>query len=140
MAKQFGDFLGQFLEYDMAFRPINYQSFMRIRVRLDVTVPLKQKKKILIGNDRTIYAKFRYEKLSLFCFIYGKLGHGLLLDMGLWRSKPEDEDDPLQMLEGKNVNVGCQILLKFWGRRMRLDPKNYRLALSDRAAGHNEDF
>ncbi|KAH1106132.1 hypothetical protein J1N35_009900 [Gossypium stocksii] len=39
-------------------------------------VPLKWKKKILIGNDRTIYAKFRYEKLSLFCFICGKLGYG----------------------------------------------------------------
>ncbi|MBA0753053.1 hypothetical protein Gogos_021653 [Gossypium gossypioides] len=23
-----------------------------------------------------VYARFRYEKLSLFCFIYGKLGHG----------------------------------------------------------------
>ncbi|MBA0749027.1 hypothetical protein Gogos_002993 [Gossypium gossypioides] len=30
----------------------------------------------LIGKDRTVYAYFQYEKLSLFCFICGKLGHG----------------------------------------------------------------
>ncbi|MBA0755498.1 hypothetical protein Gogos_021254 [Gossypium gossypioides] len=29
----------------------------------------------LIGKDRTAYARFQYEKLSLFCFIYGKLSH-----------------------------------------------------------------
>ncbi|TYI15756.1 hypothetical protein ES332_A08G208700v1 [Gossypium tomentosum] len=36
----------------------------------------KKEKKILIGTDRVIYARFQYEKLSLFCFICGKLGHG----------------------------------------------------------------
>ncbi|KAH1080051.1 hypothetical protein J1N35_019812 [Gossypium stocksii] len=41
MTKQFGDFISQFLEYDMAFRPPNYQNYMRIRVRLDVTASLK---------------------------------------------------------------------------------------------------
>ncbi|MBA0752260.1 hypothetical protein Gogos_001112, partial [Gossypium gossypioides] len=32
-------------------------------------------KKILVGNDRIFYARFQYKKLSLFCFICGKLGH-----------------------------------------------------------------
>ncbi|KAA3462946.1 non-ltr retroelement reverse transcriptase [Gossypium australe] len=48
----------------------------RIRVSLNVLNPLKRKKKLAIGSDRIVYAKFRYEKLSLFCFICGKLGHG----------------------------------------------------------------
>ncbi|MBA0575911.1 hypothetical protein Golob_025427 [Gossypium lobatum] len=38
--------------------------------------PLKRKKKIVLGTSRTIYARFQYEKLSLFCFLCGKLGHG----------------------------------------------------------------
>ncbi|KAH1090506.1 hypothetical protein J1N35_017763 [Gossypium stocksii] len=50
--------------------------FMRIRVRLDVSLQLKRKKRIQIGKERTVYARFQYEKLSLFCFICGKLGHG----------------------------------------------------------------
>ncbi|KAG8492342.1 hypothetical protein CXB51_009675 [Gossypium anomalum] len=49
---------------------------MRIRVCLDVSAPLKRKKKIQIGKDTNVYACFQYEKLSLFCFICGKLGHG----------------------------------------------------------------
>ncbi|KAH1108207.1 hypothetical protein J1N35_011975 [Gossypium stocksii] len=76
MARQFGDFLGRFLDYDTTFRSINFQSFMHIRVQLDVTIPLKRKKKVMVGTDRTFYALFKYEKLSLFCFICGKLGHG----------------------------------------------------------------
>ncbi|MBA0704448.1 hypothetical protein Golax_016703 [Gossypium laxum] len=52
------------------------QKFFRIRVCLDITAPLKRKKKVLIGKFMIVYASFKYEKLSLFCFICGKLGHG----------------------------------------------------------------
>lgn len=76
MARQFGDFLGKFLEYDTAIVASGFKRFMRICARLDVTLPLKRKKKIQIGKDKTVYARFQYEKLSLFCFICGKLGNG----------------------------------------------------------------
>ncbi|MBA0701391.1 hypothetical protein Goari_027008 [Gossypium aridum] len=76
LAKQFGEFLGQFLEYDTSIRSVNSHSFMRIRVQLNVVVHLKRKKKVMVGPDRIFYAQFQYEKLSLFCFICGKLGHG----------------------------------------------------------------
>ncbi|KAG8484978.1 hypothetical protein CXB51_021839 [Gossypium anomalum] len=76
MAEQFKNFFDQFLDYDTSFSSIGFQSVMRIRVRLEVSKPLKQKKKILIVKDRVIYARFQYEKLSLFCFNCGKLGHG----------------------------------------------------------------
>lgn len=33
------------------------------------------KKEKLIGKDRVVYASFQYEKLSLFYFICGRLGH-----------------------------------------------------------------
>ncbi|KAH1082362.1 hypothetical protein J1N35_022123 [Gossypium stocksii] len=76
MAKQFGDFMGQFIEYDSAAPMMGFRNFIRVRVRLDVTMPLKRKKKIQIGNATTIYARFQYEKLGLFCFVCGKTGHG----------------------------------------------------------------
>ncbi|MBA0669672.1 hypothetical protein Goklo_028933 [Gossypium klotzschianum] len=59
MAKQFGDFCGKFLEYDTSIPSLGHKKYMHIRVFLDVSAPLKRKK-----------------KLSLFCFICGKLGHG----------------------------------------------------------------
>ncbi|MBA0701947.1 hypothetical protein Goari_022725 [Gossypium aridum] len=49
-------------------------TFLRIRVRLDVIAPLKRKKKVLFGKSMVVYARFKYEKLSLFCFICGRLG------------------------------------------------------------------
>lgn len=76
MARQFGDFLGKFLEFDLSDRFGNSYSLMRIRVQLNVTHPLKRRKKVMVGFDRIFYARFQYEKLSLFCFICGKLGHG----------------------------------------------------------------
>ncbi|KAH1120938.1 hypothetical protein J1N35_004098 [Gossypium stocksii] len=76
MAKQLGNFLGTFLEYDTAVSVLSQPAYMRIRVRLNVSAPLKRKKKIHLGNDVYAYVQFKYEKLSLFCFICGKLGHG----------------------------------------------------------------
>ncbi|PPR99443.1 hypothetical protein GOBAR_AA21229 [Gossypium barbadense] len=41
-----------------------------------VQSPLKRKKKISIGRNQCIYVLFQYEKLPLFCFLCGRLGHG----------------------------------------------------------------
>ncbi|MBA0879099.1 hypothetical protein Goshw_007721 [Gossypium schwendimanii] len=76
MAKQFGDFCGRFIEYDTSILTLGIQHYMRIRVCLNVTAPLKRKKKVQIRKSMVVYAQFKYEKLSLFCFICGKLGHG----------------------------------------------------------------
>ncbi|MBA0575182.1 hypothetical protein Golob_027393 [Gossypium lobatum] len=76
MAKQFGDFCGKFVEYDTSILTLGVQNYIRIRVCLNVVVPLKRKKKVLVGKSMVVYARLKYEKLSLFCFICGKLGHG----------------------------------------------------------------
>ncbi|MBA0574714.1 hypothetical protein Golob_006998, partial [Gossypium lobatum] len=76
MAKQFGNFCGRFIEYDTSIPTLGTQTFLRIRVCLDVTAPLKRKKKVLFGKSLVVYTRFKYEKLSLFCFICGRLGHG----------------------------------------------------------------
>ncbi|KAG8491552.1 hypothetical protein CXB51_014809 [Gossypium anomalum] len=75
MAMQFGEFLGKLLEYDTFIPTLGLKKFMRIRVRLDISNPLKRTKRIQIGKATTVYARFQYENLSLFCFICGKLGH-----------------------------------------------------------------
>ncbi|MBA0810821.1 hypothetical protein Gohar_002779, partial [Gossypium harknessii] len=50
MAKQLGNFCGKFLEYDIAILFLGQKTYMRIRVCLDVSAPLKLKKKIQIGK------------------------------------------------------------------------------------------
>ncbi|MBA0820134.1 hypothetical protein Gohar_022256 [Gossypium harknessii] len=76
LVKQLGNFCGRFLEYDSVTPFLGPKMYMRIQVCLDVSAPLKRKKKIQVGKAMTAYARFKYEKLSLFCFICGKLGHG----------------------------------------------------------------
>ncbi|KAH1121887.1 hypothetical protein J1N35_005047 [Gossypium stocksii] len=49
MAKQFGNFLGTFLEYDTAVSVLSQLAYMRIRVRLNVSAPLKRKKRFIWG-------------------------------------------------------------------------------------------
>ncbi|MBA0751816.1 hypothetical protein Gogos_000716 [Gossypium gossypioides] len=39
-------------DYDRTIPTLGVQRFMRINVRLDVKLPLKRKKKIMVGNDR----------------------------------------------------------------------------------------
>lgn len=51
MAKQFGNFLGFFLEYDTSIPTMGVQKYMRIRVKLDVNQPLKRRKKIIVDAD-----------------------------------------------------------------------------------------
>ncbi|MBA0618009.1 hypothetical protein Godav_027406 [Gossypium davidsonii] len=73
---------------------------MQIKVWLDVCLPLKRKKKILLGVSRTVYARFQYERLSLFCFICGKLGHG-------------ERFGPLRVrIDSKKIQFGWDISLR----------------------------
>ncbi|KAH1065445.1 hypothetical protein J1N35_030432 [Gossypium stocksii] len=44
LAKQFGDFLGKFIDYDTIKSFSGHHSYMRIRVCLDVTTPLKRRR------------------------------------------------------------------------------------------------
>ncbi|XP_017628855.1 uncharacterized protein At4g02000-like [Gossypium arboreum] len=76
MARQLGNFIGIFYEYDAALITKGVTKYMRIHVLLDVRSPLKRKKKISIGRNQCIYVLFQYEKLPLFCFLCGRLGHG----------------------------------------------------------------
>ncbi|MBA0745947.1 hypothetical protein Gogos_008504 [Gossypium gossypioides] len=47
-----------FLEYDTSILTMEIKKFIRIRVFLDVSLPLKRKKKILIRKERTVCARF----------------------------------------------------------------------------------
>ncbi|GMI72395.1 hypothetical protein HRI_000908800 [Hibiscus trionum] len=76
MAKQFGNFIGKFIEYDSKLILSGKKQFMRIKVFLNVHHPLKRKKKVALDKTQSVYVRFQYERLPIFCFICGKIGHG----------------------------------------------------------------
>lgn len=76
MARQFGNFLGEYMEYDTLISVLGLHKYMSIKTRIDSRLPLKRRKKILVGKDRVVYARFQYEKLSIFYFLCDKLGYG----------------------------------------------------------------
>lgn len=67
--QQLGDFIGNFLEYDTSNKSSMWRNFVRIRVALNVTKPLKCCKKIKKPDGSSFMACFKYEKLNLLCFI-----------------------------------------------------------------------
>ncbi|MBA0777627.1 hypothetical protein Gotri_005623 [Gossypium trilobum] len=54
---------------------LGYKGIMKDRVKFEIRKLLKQKK-IALPNGTQNYVSFAYEKLTLFCFLYGRLGHG----------------------------------------------------------------
>ncbi|MBA0756481.1 hypothetical protein Gogos_019805 [Gossypium gossypioides] len=47
---------------------------MRVKVQIDARKPLRKKKQVMSSGIRS-YVKFKYERLLLFCFFCGRLGH-----------------------------------------------------------------
>ncbi|CAN0838066.1 hypothetical protein LINGRAHAP2_LOCUS1977 [Linum grandiflorum] len=71
-----GNFVGKFVRYDVkrnVYRSTS--SYLRVRVTLDTMKPLPRGKKIGHPGQPRFMCEFGYEKLPLFCFICGRMGH-----------------------------------------------------------------
>nr|GMD70849.1 uncharacterized protein LOC109179941 [Ipomoea batatas] len=75
IAKMIGAFLGSFRMIDEANMDGLWRRFMRVRVQLDVTKPLKRKMRVKPPRGEAFYIDFKYERLTTFCFIYELSGH-----------------------------------------------------------------
>ena len=70
-----GNYIGTFLVADDTNFTDTRKPFLRIRVEMDVELPLKRRMKIKSPGSDWFWIEFRYEKLPTFCFICGCLGH-----------------------------------------------------------------
>lgn len=75
LLQNIGGFVGTFIKSD----PTNINGFrkmfFRIRVALNVEKPIKRRMKIKREGGEWHWVNFKYERLSLFCFVCGILGH-----------------------------------------------------------------
>uniref|UniRef100_A0A803PTS4 Zinc knuckle CX2CX4HX4C domain-containing protein n=1 Tax=Cannabis sativa TaxID=3483 RepID=A0A803PTS4_CANSA len=73
--KAVGNYVGVFVESC----PKNFlgvwHDYMRIRVTIDLSKPLKRRMRIHKTGDDWIWITFKYENIPTFCFICGILGH-----------------------------------------------------------------
>jgi hypothetical protein len=69
------NYIGSFLEYDKNNNSSFWRQYMRIRVKIDVRLPLKKDTKVMDKEGKWCTVKFKYEKLGIFCFVCGIMGH-----------------------------------------------------------------
>src|SRR6266487_3230977 len=75
VGKGLANYIGEFVEYDKNNNTSFWRKYMRVKVRVVVRTPLKIEKKIKLNGGKGGVVKFKYEKLGLFCFVCGRLGH-----------------------------------------------------------------
>ena len=75
VGKQLGNYIGFFLAYDSSNNVGGIKDYMRLCVSMDVRPLLKRGKRIRKPKGEWFFVSFKYERLSLFCFICGCLGH-----------------------------------------------------------------
>ncbi|XP_058765191.1 uncharacterized protein At4g02000-like [Vicia villosa] len=75
VGRTLANFIGSFVEYDKNNNTSFWRQYMRIRVRIDVRQPLKKSTRVKNRGGDWCIVNFKYEKLSLFCFVCGRLGH-----------------------------------------------------------------
>jgi hypothetical protein len=72
---QLANYIGAFVEYDKNNNTSFWRQHMRIRVRIDVRIPLKKDARVKNMEGEWCTVKFKYEKLGVFCFVCGIMGN-----------------------------------------------------------------
>jgi hypothetical protein len=75
VGKTLGNYIGSFVEYDKNNKGSFWREYMRIKVRLDIRQPLKKESRVKNQGGDWCTVHFKYEKLGVFCFVCGMIGH-----------------------------------------------------------------
>lgn len=71
--------VGNYIENFVASCPSNFKGvwreYLRVRVTMDLSKPLKRRMKIRMTGNDWFWIAFKYENVPTFCFICGLLGH-----------------------------------------------------------------
>ncbi|XP_074361402.1 uncharacterized protein At4g02000-like [Apium graveolens] len=75
IGKQLGNLFGSFVMYDQNNNTSIWREYMRIKIKVDVRMPLKRRKKICSKYRKECIVSCKYENLADFCFLCGMLTH-----------------------------------------------------------------
>ncbi|KAF4361813.1 hypothetical protein F8388_016415 [Cannabis sativa] len=96
LAEALGNLIGEFLEVFDDSTNEGWGPFLRIRVKLCVTKPLPIGRMIKLPNIRDeFWIDFRYERLPVFCFECGRLGHPFEQCVSFMERMDNGNDDDL---------------------------------------------
>jgi 14-3-3 protein epsilon len=76
VGKTLANYIGTFVEYDKNNKGSFWREYMRLKVRVDIRQPLKKESRVKNQGGAWCTVKFKYEKLGVFCFVCGIIGHG----------------------------------------------------------------
>jgi hypothetical protein len=75
VGKTLANYIGSFVEYDKNNKGSFWREYMRVKVRVDVRQPLKRESRVKNQGGEWCTVNFKYEKLGVFCFVCGIIGH-----------------------------------------------------------------
>ena len=76
VARSLANFIGDYLDHDLTrVSTVESESYVRVRVRMDVRNPLKRRHRLVAPDGTSFFARFAYEHFQVFCFPCGRLGH-----------------------------------------------------------------
>lgn len=75
LLKAIGDYVGGFIHTDTNALDGNWKVFLRIRVTIDVSKPIRRRMKLKKPGGEVFWVEFKYERLPTFCFVCGIIGH-----------------------------------------------------------------
>ncbi|XP_019158007.1 PREDICTED: uncharacterized protein LOC109154735 [Ipomoea nil] len=115
-----GDHVGAFMSMDPNKFGGSWRSYFRIRIMLDVNLPLKRMMKLLRRDNTSQWITFRYERLNLFYFCCGILGHTKKFCKKIYEEGIEPEAFPF----GAWMKAGPRRQVKLVGARWLLPSKS----------------
>lgn len=67
----------QVVEVDREEDEVTWGEYLRMRININITKPHLRGKGVNIRIDKPYWIRFSYERLPNFCYICGRLGHGM---------------------------------------------------------------
>lgn len=95
IARKIGNGIGEFLEQDTNKNYAHLGNNIRIRVRLNITKPLRRGFMIRLEDSSEIWVTIRYERIPEFCFRCGVIGH-IVKDCSRRMNVEDDEEEEFE--------------------------------------------